>query len=61
MINMFSQMACIYHFFFMSCPEPHMGISSVGSFPVQFGGSLILFPVPRHRNLALYRVFSYFS
>ena len=28
---------------FMSCPEPPMGISSVGSFPVQSGGSLIFF------------------
>ena len=34
-----------------------MGISSVGSFPVWSGGSLIFFPVPRHRNLALNRVF----
>ena len=25
--------------FFMSCPEPTMGISGVGSFPVQSGGS----------------------
>ena len=31
--------------FFMSCPEPPMGISSVSSFPVQYGGSLIFFPV----------------
>ena len=48
MINMFSQMACICHFvlFFMSCQEPPMGISGVGSFPVQSGGSLIFFPVP---------------
>ena len=30
---------------FMSCPEPPMGISSVGSFPVQSGGSLIIFSV----------------
>ena len=43
MINMFSQMACISHFvFFISCSEPHMGISSVGSFPVQSGGSPII-------------------
>ena len=28
--------------FFMSCPEPPMGISSVGSFPVWSGGSLII-------------------
>ena len=26
--------------FFMSCPEPPMGISGVGSFPVQPGDSL---------------------
>ena len=31
-------------FFFMSCPEPPMGISGVGSFPVWSGGSLIFFP-----------------
>ena len=44
MINMFSQMACICHFvFFMSCPEPPIGISGVGSFPVQSGGSLNIF------------------
>ena len=30
--------------FFMSCPEPPMIISGVGSFPVQSGGSLIFFP-----------------
>ena len=30
--------------FFMSCPEPPMGISGVGSFPVWSGGSLIIFP-----------------
>ena len=29
---------------FMSCPEPAMGISGVGSFPVQSGGPLINFP-----------------
>ena len=28
--------------FFMSCPEPPMGISGVGSFPVWYGGSLII-------------------
>ena len=28
--------------FFMSCPKPPMGISGVGSFPVQSGGSLII-------------------
>ena len=31
--------------FFMSWPEPPMGISGVGSFPVQSGGSLIIFSV----------------
>ena len=46
MINMFSKMACICHFFLMSCPEPPMGISSVGLFPVQSGGSLIIIPAP---------------
>ena len=30
--------------FFMSCPEPPMCISGVGSFPVQSGDSLIFFP-----------------
>ena len=29
--------------FFMSCPEPSMGVSGVGSFPVESGGSLNLF------------------
>ena len=29
--------------FVLSCPQPHMGISSVGSFPVQSGGSLNIF------------------
>ena len=59
MINMFSQMACICHlvFFFMSFPEPPMGISSVGSFPVQSGGSLIIFQFLSCRHLALNRVF----
>ena len=37
-----------------------MGISSVGSFPVWSGGSLIFFQLFRCRNLALNRVFSYF-
>ena len=37
--------------FFMSCPEPPMGISGVGSFPVQSGGSLIIFQFLRCRNL----------
>ena len=60
MINMFSQMASICHFvlFFMSCPELPMGISGVDSFPVQSGGSLIIFQLLRCRNLALNRVFS---
>ena len=58
MINMLSQMACICHFvFFYVCPEPPMGISSVGSFPVQSGGSLIIFQLFRCRNLALNRFF----
>ena len=60
MINMFSHMAYICHFVFMPCPEPPMCISSVGSFPVQSGGSLIFFQLLRCRNLALNRVFSYF-
>ena len=38
-----------------------MGISGVGSFPVQSGGSLIFFQLFRCRNLALNRDFSYFS
>ena len=37
-------MACICHFHFLSCPEPLMGISGVGSFPVQSGGSPVFFP-----------------
>ena len=37
-----------------------MGISSVGSFPVWSGGSLIFFQLFRCRNLALNRFFSYF-
>ena len=61
MINMFSQMACICHFvLFMSCPETPMGISSVGSFPVQSGGSLIIFQLFRWMNLALNRFFPTF-
>ena len=46
--------------FFMPCPEPPMGISGVGSFPVQSGDSLIFFQLFRCWNLALNRVFSYF-
>ena len=34
----------IYLSFHFSCPEPPTGISGVGSFPVQSGGSLIFFP-----------------
>ena len=37
-----------------------MGISSVGSFPVQSGGSLIFFQLFRCRNLVLNRVFPTF-
>ena len=37
---------------FMSCSKPAMGISSVGLFPVQSGGSLF-FQLLRCRNLAL--------
>ena len=43
MINMFSQMACICHFVFMSCLELPMHISGVGSIPVLSGGSLNIF------------------
>ena len=43
--------------FLMFCPEPPMGISSVGSFTVQSGGSLIIFQLFRCRNLALNRMF----
>ena len=50
-------MACIWHFILMSCPKPPMGISSVGSFPVQSGSSLIIFKLFRCRNLALNRMF----
>ena len=40
---------CMYFafcFFLMSCSEPPMGISSVGSFPVQSGGFLIIIATP---------------
>ena len=47
-------------FLFMSCPEPPMGKSGVGSFPVWSGGSLILFQLFRCRNLALNRFFPTF-
>ena len=44
--------------FFLPVQEPYMGISSVGSFPVQSGGSLIIiFQLFRCRNLALNRMF----
>ena len=43
--------------FFMSCPEPAMGIPGVGSFPIWSGGSLIIFQFLRCRNLALNRFF----
>ena len=42
---------CIFMFY----PEPHMGISSVGSFQVQFGGSLIFYRSFRCRKIALKR------
>ena len=46
------------HFsFFMSCPAPPMGISSVGSFPLWTGVSLIIFQLLMCRNLALNRFF----
>ena len=46
--------------FCMSCPEPPMSISGVGSFPVQSGGSLIIFQFLRCRNLALNKPFPTF-
>ena len=52
-------MTCICHFIFMSCSEPLMGISGVGSFLVQSGGSLIIFQLFKCRNLALNRMLSY--
>ena len=33
-------------YFSMSCPEPPMVCMGVGSFPVQSGGSLNIFPAP---------------
>ena len=42
MINMFL-INGMYLPFFMSCPEPPMGISGVDSFPVQSGSSLNIF------------------
>ena len=47
-------------FFFMSCPEPPVGISGVGSFLVWSGGSLIIFQLFRCRNLVLNRFFLFF-
>ena len=32
--------------FFMSFPEPPMGISGMGSFPVRSGGSIIIISAP---------------
>ena len=46
--------------FFMPCPEPPMGISHVGSFPVWCGGSLIIFQLFICRNLALNRMFLFY-
>ena len=46
--------------FFMSSPEPPMGISGVGSYLVWSGGSLIIFQLFRCRNLALNRFFPAF-
>ena len=33
----------VFAIFFVSCPEPPVGISDVGSFPMWSGGSLITF------------------
>ena len=33
----------VFVIFFVSCPETPMDVSSVDSFPVQFGGSLMTF------------------
>ena len=44
----------------MPCPEPPMGISGVGSFPVQSGGSLFIFQLFRCRDLALNSFFLLF-
>ena len=41
MINIFITHAMYLSFtFFISCPEPPMGMSGVGSFPIWFGSSL---------------------
>ena len=61
MINMFSQMACICHFVLYSCPaQSLLWVSGVGSFPVQSGGSLIIFQLFMCRNLVLNRFFPTF-
>ena len=39
--------------FFMSCPEPPMGKSSVGSFPVQSGGSQPIYFFPGGKILRI--------
>ena len=44
----------------MSCPEPSISISGVGSFPVQSGGSLIFFQFFRCRKIALNKFFPTF-
>ena len=56
---MFSQMAYICHFVLFVCPaQSLLWVYLVwGSFPVQSGGSLIIFQLLRCRNVALIRVF----
>ena len=56
MIYSFLQMACICHKKILSCPEPPMGISGVGSFPVWSGGSLIFSSSFRSSKLPLHRL-----
>ena len=52
---LFKLHAFIILFFLMSCPEPPMCISGVGSFPVPSGGPLTTFPVHLHvEKLVLY-------
>ena len=48
-------------YFMMSCPEPRMDISSVGSFPVQSGGSLNIISSSLCVGISFKYVFSYFS
>ena len=55
MIIMFLINGMYLSFCFMSCSEPPLGISGVGSFPVWSGGSQIAFQLFRCRNLALNR------